>query len=464
MIRLLFIFLVILKSTSFACTLCTVYSPLTLATINLELNDTQVKTLNINLKLTKEFTLQLYEVYDINANGLLEDNELLEVQLVFEDYAHSEGFFINIYYDELPNSKLKKEYEVYNLKTYIKNNLLHFSYDVKLDYKFFNDYYLKIKLIDKRDFFIIKLQEVTVNSKKTVIKQIDNNQVLFNFNTNELTKKENISSINKNFSKDKIIEKVEVIKNKESQSSYLSKAVKLLKNHLLLAQEGSYLSLFLLLLISFAYGIVHSIGPGHNKVFAFSYFSLYKTSLKKAFFICQASAFVHILGALIIVLISVFLLESVLNNFIDNAVSILTQLSAILMMLLALYIVYLRLKKQNCSCNSCKTTQWSINPPTAKKQLNEKKDLWFILTSGLIPCPGTVLLFIYAFTLKTYFAVILASIFISFGMGLVMFLSAFFGIGLSSFSQKSHKITKIVGIVSPLIMFLLGVVLFISML
>jgi ABC-type nickel/cobalt efflux system permease component RcnA len=91
-----------------------------------------------------------------------------------------------------------------------------------------------------------------------------------------------------------------------------------------------------------------------------------------------------------------------------------------------------------------------------------KKDLYFVLTAGLIPCPGTVILFIYAFMLKTYFAVILASIFISLGMGLVIFASSFLGVSVQKVSEKSHKLTNFLEYLSPVVMFLLGVLLFLN--
>jgi len=72
--------------------------------------------------------------------------------------------------------------------------------------------------------------------------------------------------------------------------------------------------------------------------------------------------------------------------------------------------------------------------------------LIFVLTAGIIPCPGTVLLFVYAFLLKTYFAVILASISISLGMALVIFASSFLGVSLNKASSKSKKLVNILEI------------------
>ena len=93
---------------------------------------------------------------------------------------------------------------------------------------------------------------------------------------------------------------------------------------------------------------------------------------------------------------------------------------------------------------------------------SKKQDLIFVLTAGIIPCPGTVLLFVYAFLLKTYFAVALASISISFGMATVIFVSSFLGVSLNKASQKSTKLINTLEIVSPIVMFILGLLLFLS--
>ena len=106
---------------------------------------------------------------------------------------------------------------------------------------------------------------------------------------------------------------------------------------------------------------------------------------------------------------------------------------------------------------------WSnVKIDKQQKSKTNKQELYFVLTAGLIPCPGTVILFIYAFVLKTYFAVILASIFISLGMGLVIFASAFMGLGFKQLSHNSHKISSVLEYVAILVMLILGIVLYFS--
>ena len=85
-----------------------------------------------------------------------------------------------------------------------------------------------------------------------------------------------------------------------------------------------------------------------------------------------------------------------------------------------------------------------------------------MIIAGIVPCPGTVLLFVYAFLLKTYFSVLLASISISLGMALVIFASSFLGVSLNKASAQSSRIVNIVEIVAPIFMFTLGLLLLLN--
>lgn len=236
--------------------------------------------------------------------------------------------------------------------------------------------------------------------------------------------------------------------------------------------------MFFLLIASFTYGVIHSIGPGHGKFFAFSYFSSQKSTYFEAFIISLLTAFVHIFGALIIVLISILILQTALSGFVSNSTTYITALSAVIIMFLAMFILYRKLKKKYCSCSVCKSdikaTKFSSNfqkinfiapsknKPVIFEKRDKKQDLIFVLTAGIVPCPGTILLFMYAFLLKTYFAVFLASISISIGMAVVIFSSSFFGVSLHKISSNSKNIVNILEIVAPIFMFILALLMLIG--
>ncbi len=457
--KLIFI-LLLFTHTLFGCALCTIYSPKTLVSIEVNATKNKINDAKILWVLTKDFTEQLKEVYDKNQNNYLDKDELVPIEQSLLDYIKPKNFLTYISYAKEINNK-SEPIKVKSYKTYIKNSLLHFEYNIELDYDVIKNNILYFKINDDQNYFILVLAKngIKFDAPFEVSNQLNMQDISFYIkNTGS---KQEIKETKTKQTKVQINKKIET----QEEDSLLSKFTKEIKKYLLKIKDGDSLALFSLLLISFIYGVIHALGPGHGKSLAFSYFMANKSSYLKAFFISQATAFIHILGALILVLISVFILESVLNSFVSDSVEVLTKVSAILIILLAVYIFSNKITHKECSCSSCKTNQriWSAHKPKNTTNLKPnfmKKDLYFVLTAGLIPCPGTVILFIYAFILKTYFAVILASIFISLGMGLVIFISSFFAVSLNKISQSSQKLINFFEVLAPIVMFLLGILLY----
>ncbi len=482
MIRYFFIFL-LLKSILLGCSLCSIYSPKTHVSTQIKADKTYIKTLNVSWTFAGEFTKELLQIYDTNLDASFNEKELQQIQIALLDYLKAKKFLTSISYDKQINQK-SNSFEIKDYKISFKNKTLSFEYNIDLNYKIYDKNILYIKIIDDENYF-----DIVFNDKKQLMnipykisKSSSMNDVKFTIDAPDLKvqeeKKEEIDT-------SKIEEKKEEIKKEEIQEeivkqTILDKFVLNIKKNLLAIQNGEdKTALLFLLMASFIYGVIHSVSPGHGKALAFSYFSSQKSSYFEAFIISLATAFVHIFGALILVVISVFLLESVMNRFMEDSISYITSLSAVIIMFLALYILYRKLAKKSSSCACCsvelKTTifmtkpnnsinfiKTTLNKPVILQSRSKKQDLIFVLTAGIIPCPGTVLLFVYAFLLKTYFAVALASISISFGMATVIFVSSFLGVSLNKASQKSTKLINTLEIVSPIVMFILGLLLFLS--
>ncbi|WP_258238833.1 nickel/cobalt transporter [Arcobacter sp. CECT 8985] len=463
--------------------MCAIYSPDTKVSIKVNSTDTKITSLDIKWVITKDFTNQLKQVYDTNLDNKIDKDELKFVKKALIDYAKYKNYMTSISYGEIINKEKSDNFTVTKQRVDIENGFLHFFYTINVDYDIKNDYSLYVHLNDDENYFALLLENdfISFRNKAKISKITDKQSVIFLINNAHIPKK---IEKEKKEEKEKIVqEKKEVVKksntqvqNSSLQFSLLKKFVEKVKKYLLEVQKGNSFALFTLLFVSFLYGVIHALGPGHGKTLAFSYFSTKKSSYKKAFGISLASSFLHIIGALILVCISVFILETVLSNFVKDTVKILTQISAVMIMLLAFYIFLQKMNNKGCGCSSCSSTNqqgitWnntnSINLKNNDnidfKKVNKKRsDLYFILTAGLIPCPGTVILFIYAFILKTYFAVLLASVAISFGMAVVIFASSFLGVSLHKISSKSHKLTNILEIGSPIVMFILGLLLLFS--
>ncbi|WP_321468532.1 hypothetical protein [Halarcobacter sp.] len=465
--KYLFIIL-IFTHTLYGCALCTIYSPETRVAVTLKTTQTKIKEAKILWVLTKEFTQQLETVYDVNQNNYLDKDELIPVEQSLLDYIIPKNYLTHISYDKVINKDKSRPVKVKEYKTFIKNSLLHFEYTIELNYDVIKDNILFINVNDDENYFILLMAKnsLKIDSPIEIDKEVNKQSVAFYISSSAPVK---VVDEEENTVTPVIEETGKTLEKEKKEETLLSKYTKKLKEYLIKIDKGDDFALFTLLLISFLYGIIHALGPGHGKSLAFSYFVSNKSSYTKAFFISQASAFIHIIGALILVVVSVFILESILNNFVNDSVEILTRVSAILIMILAMYILYNKFNNKSCSCSSCcssnTSSTWSTQVPKNTPKLKPnfmKKDLYFVLTAGLIPCPGTVILFIYAFILKTYFAVLLASIFISLGMGIVIFISSFLGVSLQKVSSKSHSITNFLEIASPVIMFVLGMLLFLN--
>ncbi|WP_428026942.1 hypothetical protein [Arcobacter sp.] len=435
--------LILIAQTIFACALCTVYSPKTRVVLDIKTNESVISEIDVKWILTKPFTDTLKNVYDINLDNNLDKTELATVKDVFLSYVKPKNYLSHISYGKKINKIKSNQIKASDLDAYIDNDILHFSYKIRLNYKIVKDNILYFSIEDNEQFFLIELEKNGITFDKEIFQEniIDLNSVSFYIIKEFVSEKqENIVEVKKE----------NIIK---ADENFLTKFNKKIKENLIEIKNGNNIALITLLFVSFLYGIVHALGPGHGKSLAFSYFMATKSSCIKAFVISQVTAFIHIVGALILVLISIFIIESFFNSFVNDSIKLITKLSALFIMLLALYLLYKKYKNKSSSSPSCCSHHH-------EEKSTKKQDIFFVLTAGIIPCPGTVILFLYAFILKTYFAVILASIFISLGMGMVIFMSSFFSIKINKLTNNYQKVKNFIEIASPIFIFILGLLLF----
>ena len=472
-----FLTIILFKSILFGCSLCSVYTPRTHVSTHIKTDNQNIKTLSINWSFAKQFSDELLQIYDLNLDGTFDKKELKFIEDALLNYLEPRNFLTTISYDNKIDGQ-SIPFEVQDYKMSFKNGILNFDYNITLNYKLYDKNILNIRVFDKEGYFFIIFQDEKqkFDTPYEVKKSTNISEVTYTINAPTLTIQEIQNEV--------IVPKIQKVEEKEKiyeepkKENFLDIFTNNIKKYLVDIENGDKIALVFLLMASFIYGVVHALGPGHGKALAFSYFSSQKSSYFEAFVISLVTAFVHIIGALILVLISIFVLESVLNRFMEDSISYVTAFCAVIIMLLALYILYRKLNKKSCSCCSCsvplETTKFSVNPqninfvktsqnrPITVTKRSKKQDLIFVLTAGIIPCPGTVLLFVYAFLLKTYFAVILASISISLGMATVIFASSFLGVTLHKVSNKSQKFANILEIVAPIFMFILALVLLLN--
>ncbi len=188
--------------------------------------------------------------------------------------------------------------------------------------------------------------------------------------------------------------------------------------------------LFFLIMAAFAYGAIHAAGPGHGKAIALSYVLSQRPSYFHGMLFSNFMALSHgVSGIIFVLIIRIILNTTVLDNL--ESVTHITQIisySIIVCLGLGICInrIYMLIKNKYGSGNRQKRP--CVNPVLSA------------LVVGSIPCPGVVMVMVFALSMDLIVLGMMLGLMITLGMALTISIVVI--IAISGKVISFHMLTK----------------------
>ena len=236
-------------------------------------------------------------------------------------------------------------------------------------------------------------------------------------------------------------------------------------------QIDGFRASIILTAFSFVYGVLHAAGPGHGKVIISTYLLSHESQLRRGIALSFAAALTQGLTAMVIVFLAFWFmkLSMVQTRGIVNHVEV---LSFAMVALVGFYItcmqaqslrrkIYLSRKAiDNCAGGSKKCDHH--HGPGAnelEKELSLRSFIGIILSIGIRPCSGAVIVLLLAFSLGHVAAGLFAVLAMSLGTAIAIALLAAFSVYFRRTAQRivesRHDTRHLVGVI-PTIFGILG--------
>lgn len=457
----------LLSTLSWSCALCKVQVP----DVNVSITESHTQStisLDVSWKFKNYFSAETRLTYDENRNKKLDPEEIATIHSNFLEYLEAESYLTYIKYVKNADSFEEAEYlsfDVINSKTEFIDDRLYFSYTLQLNTSPLKNEILLVKLFDEQNFFNFNISEV-------ILQDISLNKSVFSSHYNTLFvpfgDQVNISVeqaarltepiVDTDYEEDEPVA--------EGFLGMLTIAMDTIKERVLdliedIVMNESISSYIWLLFLSFIYGIIHALGPGHGKSLVAAYFLGNNRSTLKAFSIASLIGVVHTFSAFILTFTLYYLLNAYLSEYFNDLEYVTIKISAVIIILIALYLLYKKLPKKKEQ-----TPLWSLEDPNVHQSScgcgackNTSSDLGIIISAGIVPCPGTITVFVFALSFGAYMVGFLSAVFMSIGMSLVIFVAALLSLKVRKSTSGESKIRTFLDYGSLLFIFVLGLIL-----
>ncbi|MDX1295540.1 MAG: DUF1007 family protein [Sulfurimonadaceae bacterium] len=421
----------------------------------------KLQKIRVTWELDPTFSQFVLGDFDVNRNNRFDPQEQKEV------YSQLAPLSVKNFYTAYTlNSTPIAFDELLNFEVRFKEGVVHYSFDIparlNLDHpiQFFGNYQ-NGEAREDAIFFHLDAAAVTLNGAKApdlkAVAQEHTDRDGWMTTTLDVT----LEAVT-----EKLPETYKVADITEDSSAFtlsMQEMIDRVHAYLVEMQEKpSVTAVIMILLLSLLYGMVHAAGPGHGKMLVASYFVAHDHSYIKAVSLGLMIAAVHVFSALLLTMGLYYLIDAVFSQSLQEATRYITMGSGMVIIAIALYLFWQKWRFYNplpaktvfsdksdavnrlapqygsqshlssCSCHSCKTTKGST-------------DLSVVILAGIVPCPGTVIIFMFAISMGLYLLGFASALIMSLGMGVTIALTAV----LSTRVKRSARVmgTKAVKII-----------------
>lgn len=211
-------------------------------------------------------------------------------------------------------------------------------------------------------------------------------------------------------------------------------------------ETGDETMFIYILVVSFLYGLIHALGPGHGKMVIASYFLTKDTKIKEAFKAGFLTSIIHTISALFITFTLYIFFENAITKYFSNINTNMYKISAIFIILIALFLLYETYKDRN--------------EEEKIEKMGNKSLLAVTMSIGIVPCPGVMSIVLFSIILGYINLGILSAIFMSIGMGLTISFAAIISSRIKSSENRNlQAIINKISYLGILLLFSMGIIL-----
>ena len=460
----------LLAINAFGCALCSLYSPTAHVSAKFVAHENNITQIAFTWTFSQNFSDLMKQNFDLNQDEKIDEKELRKIRLNLLDYLVPRHYLTDIEYYYKDENATKIEPNLNEYKLYFDEGRLKFDVSFKTNLVVADGLVVSVDMEDKEGYFNFKFTQnnaFLVGKSFWAIPNSNSNLIFFTFSSKaaakahnqkpalkELLKEPAAGASDENLSQiDKIDEaKFDIVS--KTSLSLLDRLKQILRS----VDYKSPLALLFLAFISFGYGFLHAAGAGHGKVLTSSYFAATGGSYKRAFLFALKIGFLHVIGAFVFVFASFLLLREVSNDLTKDTASITTAFSGVVIFFVAIFMLVKKIKfylsnknetkfyifRSNLSQNLSKNTKFKseCGCQICSTKKPKSKEEWLVAAAAaLVPCPGTILVFVLANEIGSYFAGVISGLFMALGMSVVIFVAAVFGSKISTnIKLKKFKI------------------------